>query len=125
MHKITIDDGSWVNLREPNERMKAGERRMLYEMADKLEGGQASVSLQLMRHVAAHLIRDWSLDAPHPRVVWKDGRPDSYEHVESLDELDCEMENEILLVAKEWMDKITLSFKPSRDPASPTDASGS
>lgn len=123
--KITLDD-AWANLRDRTDKFKAGERRLLYEIADTTgEATAASGSLLLMRHVIAHILRDWSLDEQRPRVVWTDGRPTGYEHMETLDQLDVDFENELLIHARWWMDKITLNLNPSVDRASPTGVSAS
>src|SRR5690606_30998395 len=106
---ITGEDGEpdrWVNLRSHSQKFKAGERRLLYEFADTIkDAGQASGSLALLRRITAHIIEGWYLDVPHPRVVWKDGKLVGYEHLESLDELDTDVEDELLVEAKWWMEK--------------------
>ena len=122
-HKITLPDGSWVNLRSKQRRFKAGERRALYELFDKLEGGEAVKTLTLVRHMAAHLIEDWSLDLPRPQAELKNGQV-LYENMESLDEIDCAMEDEILAYAGEWLKQISINLNPSREANSPTEPSG-
>jgi hypothetical protein len=110
----------WVNLRGARDRFKAGERRKLFEVADAVDQKSAGGSLELMRHMLAHLITGWWMDAPHPRVVWKDGQVTGYEHLESLDALDTDVEDLLLGAAKWWMDRMTINFKPTPDPNSPT-----
>jgi hypothetical protein len=123
--KLTIpgEDGEpdrWINLRSHSQRMKSGERRKLYEIADSLNQKTASGSLSMLQHGAAHLIEDWYLSAPHPALLWKDGRPAEYVHMDAFDELDADIEDELLREAKWWMDRIALNFSPTPDPDSPT-----
>jgi len=76
-----------------------------------------------MRRIIAHIVEDWYLEVPHPRVVWKDGRLEGYEHLEALDELDTDVEDLLLIEAKWWMEKIAINFGPTPDPNSPTEPS--
>lgn len=127
--KLTIpgEDGEpdrWVNLRSHSQKFKAGERRLLYEFADSVESKSASGSLALLRRIIAHIVEDWYLDVRHPKVVWKDGKIIGYESLDSLDELDTDVEDELLVEAKWWMDKIAINFGPSPDKSSPTPPSG-
>jgi hypothetical protein len=117
------EDGEerWVNMRSHRDRLKAGERRKLYEYADTFENkAAATTNLMLLRRIAAHLIEDWYLDIPHPRLLWKDGLPADYAHLEAFDALDTDVEEWILAEAKWWMTKISLNFGPTPDPDSPT-----
>jgi hypothetical protein len=123
--KLTIpgEDGEpdrWVNLRSHNQRFKAGERRMLYEFVDTVNAQSPSGSLSLLRRIIAHIVESWYLEVSPPRVVWKDGVLVGYENLESLDELDTDVEDELLIEAKWWMDKIAINFGPSPDKESPT-----
>lgn len=122
--KITMPDGErWMRLRGKGRRFKAGERRKLYETYDSMTGGPAIKELTLVRYMAAHLIEDWSLELPRPQAVMKDGDV-IYEHMASLDELDCDMEDELLAYAAGWVKQIAINFAATRDPESPTPPSG-
>uniref|UniRef100_UPI003F4999B9 hypothetical protein n=1 Tax=Pseudonocardia sp. CA-138482 TaxID=3240023 RepID=UPI003F4999B9 len=126
MPKITVDDGQWVRLREHNLKFKSGERRALYEKVDSLqEMGQVAGSYRLMQHIAAFIIEDWSLDVPRPQAVMAAGYGSvTFEHMESFDELDTDLEDEIFVEAGWWMGKLAINFGPTNDAASPTKPSG-
>lgn len=113
----------WVRLRDKKLRFKAGERRALYGIYDGLEGGQATKELTLVRHMLAHLVEEWSFDMPRPSADMRDGTV-VYEHLDSLDELDCDMEDELLAVGARWVKQIAINFSPAKDPESPTSPSG-
>ena len=125
--KLTMPDGErWVNLRDKDKRFKSGERKKLYEVYDGLTGGDVSKQLALVQHILAHLIEDWSLEMPHPRIELANGSYGeiSYLHMDSLDNVDTDMENELLSVAAGWLNQISINFTPTTDPASPTEVSG-
>ena len=131
MYKLTLladeEEGlgeRWIQVRERNQPLKAGERRALYAKHDESEGqGTASRELWLLRHMAAHLVHTWSYDVPPPRAELLAGQV-AYSNVDSLDELDLPMENELLRYAAEWLKKASLNFSPQKDPESPTNSSG-
>jgi hypothetical protein len=112
----------WMQLRDKNERFKSGERRKLYEVHAQAQASGLPPQIQeltLLRHMASHLVHSWSLSVPPPRAVMTHGDV-LYEHMESLDELDVDMENELFAVCLEWVNQIAISFKPSPDSESPT-----
>src|SRR5947208_1973650 len=112
--KISIpgEDGEedrWANLRSHSRGFKSGERRKLYEFADTIDQKSATGNLEMMHRIAAHIIEDWYLDAPYPRLLWADGRPTEYVHIEAFDQLDTELEDLILAEANWWMQKIAIN----------------
>ena len=122
--KITMEDGErWANVRDTSERFKSWERRGLYERFDATEGGMAIKELTVIRYMIAHLLRDWSLDLPLPKAVYTTGSI-SYENLDSLDQLDTDMEDELLAVGAKWTKQIAINFAPQPDPESPTKPSG-
>lgn len=123
---ISGQDGEpdrWARLREKKQRFKAGERRALYAIYDGLDCGATVKELTLVRYMLAHLIEEWSYDLPRPSADMREGTV-IYEHLDSLDELDCEMEDELIAIGARWVKQIAINFSPSKDPESPTSPSG-
>lgn len=119
--KITVGE-DWVNLREPTDKFKSWERRSLYSEYDRVEGGSVVKELRLTHFMVCHLLRDWSLDLPRPSVTYKDGDV-VYENLASLDQLDFDLENELLVVAAARLKEISINFAASPEPESPTEPS--
>lgn len=127
--KITLpedEDGEspgWILLRGRGDKFKAGERRALYAYVDELKAGgvgDISMNMDLVRRMIAHLLRDWSLDLPRPTANVVNGQVVGYEHLEILDQLDTDFEDELLLRAGEWLRQIAVNFQPTSKPESPT-----
>jgi hypothetical protein len=126
MPKITVPEGDWVPLRDRNEKIKSGEGRALFEVRDQLmELDEASGSLRLLQHVAAFLIKGWSYDAPCPAAVMADGHgPATVENMGSFDVLTSTWKTRSLTRPSDGSKRSMPCFKPSREPESPTSASG-
>src|SRR3954469_22664048 len=127
--KITLppdEDGEspgWILVRGRGDKFKAGERAALYAYVDEIKaGGSGDISsnMKLVRRMIHHILRDWSLDLPKPTVHVKDGQVSGYENAASLDQLDVDFEDELLLHAGQWLKQIAVNFQASREPESPT-----
>ena len=111
---------AWVQFRPKSKRFTGGERKSIYKFLDGAEMTSVYTQYEMLRRIACHVLHSWSYDFPVPRPVIEKGAVVGYEHTESLDMIDDDVESFVLQYANEWGAKLALNFQPNPDQGSPT-----